>query len=149
MNEGGLNFIPRMGRKPLLDGYQALLYRLFEPEPYYRRVLTFLSQYLPNSHLSSRPLTRRDLQGVLHLIWDLGLRDTGRRAFWSFLGRLLWRHPQCFPLGITIAAAGFHYRIMTHRFCAAPYEPAPETPPGDALSPRHQEALASAPTPGR
>jgi len=119
MNEGGLNFIPRMGRKPLLDGYQSLLYRLFEPEPYYRRVLTFLNQYQPNSHLSSKPITRRDLQSVLHVFWELGLRERGRRAFWSFLGRLVFSHPSQFRLGLSLAAAGHHFRVITNRFSAA------------------------------
>jgi hypothetical protein len=63
---------------------------------------------------------------VLKIIFALGFKEPGRGAFWSFLGRLLWRHPQCFPLGISIATAGFHYRMITHQFCAAPCEPAPQ-----------------------
>jgi radical SAM superfamily enzyme YgiQ (UPF0313 family) len=55
MNAGCLNFIPKMDRQRLLDGYKALLGRLFEPEPFYRRVLTFLGHYRPNPLLPARP----------------------------------------------------------------------------------------------
>ncbi len=125
MNAGCLNFIPKMERERLLDGYKTLLNRLFAPKPFYHRVLTFLGHYRPNPLLPARPPTHREVLAVLKIIFALGFKEPGRRAFWSFLGRLLWRHPQCFPLGITIAVQGFHYRMITNRFCAAPYEPAP------------------------
>jgi radical SAM superfamily enzyme YgiQ (UPF0313 family) len=125
MNAGCLNFIPKMDRQRLLDGYKSLLGRLFAPKPFYQRVLTFFRHYRPNPLLPGRFPTHRERLAFLNIIFALGFKEPGRRAFWSFLGRLLWRHPQCLPLGVTIAAQGFHYRMMTHRFCAAPYEPAP------------------------
>jgi hypothetical protein len=125
MNAGSLNFIPKMGRHRLLDGYKNLLDRLFSPEPYYQRVLTFLEHFRPNPLLPARFPTHRERLAFLKILFKLGFMEPGRRAFWSFLGRLLWRHPQSLPLGITIAAQGFHYRIITHRFSAALQEPAP------------------------
>jgi radical SAM superfamily enzyme YgiQ (UPF0313 family) len=119
MNADCLNFIPKMGRQPLLDGYKTLLGRLFEPEPFYRRVLTFLGHYQPNPLLPARPPTHREVLAVLKIIGALGFKEPGRRAFWSFLGSLLLHHRQRFPIGISIAAVGLHYRMMTHRFCAA------------------------------
>jgi radical SAM superfamily enzyme YgiQ (UPF0313 family) len=120
MNAGALNFMPKMGRERLLEGYKALLGRLFEPEPFYQRVLSFLEHYRPNTLLPARLPTHRERLAVLKIIFELGIKEPGRRAFWSFLGRLLWRYPLCFPIGISIAAVGFHYRMITHRFCAAP-----------------------------
>ena len=133
MNAGCLNFIPKMGRQRLLDGYKTLLDRLFAPEPYYQRVLAFLEHYRPNPLLPARFPTHRERLAVLKILFALGFKEPGRRAFWSFRGRLLWRHPQSFPLGITMAAQGFHYRFITHRFCAAPFEPAPEMLPAANL----------------
>ena len=130
MNASCLNFIPKMGRERLLEGYKALLGRLFEPEPFYRRVLTFLGHYRPNPLLPARPATHREVLAVLKIIFELGLKEPGRRAFWSFLGRLLRHHPQRFPMGISIAAAGYHYRIITHRFCELAGEPVPERTTG-------------------
>jgi hypothetical protein len=119
MNAGCLNFIPKMDRERLLAGYKGLLGRLFEPEPFYRRVLDFLGHYRPNTLLPARPPTHREVMGVLKIIMALGFKEPGRRAFWSFLGSLLLHHRQRFPIGISIAAVGLHYRMMTHRFCEA------------------------------
>jgi radical SAM superfamily enzyme YgiQ (UPF0313 family) len=119
MNAGALNFIPKMGRERLLTGYKALLNRLFEPKPYYERVLTFLGHYGTNPYLPNRPPTSRDISAVLKIIYALGVKEPGRRAFWSFLGRLLLHHRQRFPIGMSMAASGHHFRIIMNRFCAA------------------------------
>ncbi len=119
MNAGSINFLPKMGREPLLNGYKALLNRLFTPESYYQRVLTFLNYHRPNPLLPFRSPTRRDLMAMGKIILALGVNEPGRRAFWSFLGRLLLNHPQQLPLGITLAASGRHFRILKDQFCAA------------------------------
>lgn len=117
MNAGGLNFIPKMGRERLLGGYQALLGRLFEPGPFYQRVLNFLGHYRNNPHLPARPPTLREIHAVGQIIFELGFKEPGRRAFWTFLGRLLTQHRQAFPLGMNLAAVGYHFRVMMHQFC--------------------------------
>jgi radical SAM superfamily enzyme YgiQ (UPF0313 family) len=119
MNAGSLNFIPKMGREALLDGYKALLGRLFAHEPYYQRVLTFLKHHRPNPHIPVRLPTNRDVIAMGKIIFALGVKEPGRRAFWSFLGRLVLHHLQQFPIGITLAASGYHFRILTDQFCAA------------------------------
>jgi hypothetical protein len=108
-----------MGREPLLNGYKALLGRLFEPKPYYQRVLTFLGHYHTNPHLPAHPPTFREVSAVVKIIYALGIKEPGRRAFWSFLGRLLLQHRQRFPIGMCLAASGHHFRIIMNRFCAA------------------------------
>jgi radical SAM superfamily enzyme YgiQ (UPF0313 family) len=119
MNAGALNFIPRMGRERLLNGYKTLLGRLFEPKPYYRRVLNFLGHYHTNPHLPVHPPTSREVLAVVKIIYALGVKEPGRRAFWSFLGRLLLQHRHRFPIGMSLAASGHHFRIIMNRFCAA------------------------------
>ena len=123
MNADALTSYPKMGRECLLDGYKALLGRLFEPEPFYQRVLAFLRHYRANPLLPARFPTHRERLAVLKIIFELGIKKPGRRAFWSFLGRLLRRCPQHIPIGFSLAAAGNHYRMITHRFCGLACEP--------------------------
>jgi len=118
MNSGALNFIPKMGRDILLSGYKGLLNRLFAPRPYYRRVLAFLGHYHTNPHLPHRPPTSRDISAVLKIIYALGIKEKGRVAFWAFFVNLLLHHRQRFPLGMSMAASGHHFRMIMHRFCA-------------------------------
>ncbi len=117
MNDGCLNFIPKMGREPLMAGYKALLGRLFEPEPYYRRVLTFLGHYRSNPNLPAHTPTRREVLAAVKIIFELGLKEPGRRDFWSFLVHLLRHHSQFFPMGMSLAAMGYHFRTIANQFC--------------------------------
>ena len=43
--DGTTNFIPRMNRETLREGYQNLMGHLYAPGPYYQRIRTFLREY--------------------------------------------------------------------------------------------------------
>ncbi len=106
-----LNFEPRLGRETLLANYRRLMNRLYEPGVYYRRVCVFLAHYRPQG--PGEPLTWRTLAALPRVVWRLGFRERGRRAFWRFLGRILVRHPARFGLAVTLALTGRHFRIVS------------------------------------
>lgn len=91
--------------------------RLFEPKPYYQRVLAFLSHFRPNPCLPVRLPNSREALAVVKIMFELGVREPGQRAFWSYLGRLLRHHSQLFTLGMSLAATGYHFRIITKQSC--------------------------------
>jgi radical SAM superfamily enzyme YgiQ (UPF0313 family) len=109
--DGSTNIIPKMGLETLRDGYRKLLSHIYSPKFYYERVLTFLREYNP-------PIVRfhPDPQYILALgrsIYQLGIRGVERIHFWRlFFWTLLYR-PQLFPLAITLAIKGFHFRQVT------------------------------------
>ncbi len=43
--DGTTNFIPRMNRETLREGYRNLMGHIYAPGPYYRRIRTFLREY--------------------------------------------------------------------------------------------------------
>ena len=45
--EAVLNFMPKLDKEFLISGYKRLMWTLYEPTTYYRRVLTFLGEYRP------------------------------------------------------------------------------------------------------
>jgi radical SAM superfamily enzyme YgiQ (UPF0313 family) len=45
--EASLNFVPKLDREVLVEGYRSLVKRLYTPRMYYRRILTFLREYRP------------------------------------------------------------------------------------------------------
>ena len=106
--DGSTNIIPKMGLEPLRDGYRKLLEKIYAPEFYYERVLTFLREYQP-------PKIRVHLepQYVLALwrsIYRLGIRGAERVQYWRLFFWTLFRRPRLFPLAITFAICGFHFR---------------------------------------
>jgi radical SAM superfamily enzyme YgiQ (UPF0313 family) len=106
--DGSTNIIPKMGLEPLREGYRRLLSQIYAPKFYYARVLTFLREYHPpeiHIHL--------DLQYVLALwrsIYRLGIRGVERVQYWRLFFWTLFRRPRLFPLAITLAIMGFHFR---------------------------------------
>ncbi|HSF80477.1 MAG TPA: B12-binding domain-containing radical SAM protein [Anaerolineales bacterium] len=106
--DGSTNIIPKMGLEPLQKGYRKLLGQIYAPQFYYERVLTFLREYHPPEiriHL--------DPQYILALgrsIYRLGIRGLERVHYWRLFFWTLFRRPRLFPLAITLAIMGFHFR---------------------------------------
>ena len=109
--DGSTNIVPKMGLEPLREGYRKLLSQIYAPQFYYERVLTFLREYHPPAirfHL--------DPQYILALgrsIYRLGIRGIERVHYWRLFFWTLFRRPRLFPLAITLAIMGFHFRQVT------------------------------------
>jgi radical SAM superfamily enzyme YgiQ (UPF0313 family) len=106
--DGTTNIIPKMGLEPLRQGYRQLLEHIYAPKFYYERVLTFLREYHP-------PEIRvtLDFQYLLAFgrsIYQLGIRGIERAYYWRLVFWTLLRRPRLFPLAITLAIMGFHFR---------------------------------------
>jgi radical SAM superfamily enzyme YgiQ (UPF0313 family) len=108
--EAVLNFIPKLDREFLIDGYRRLMRTLYEPTTYYRRVLTFLAEYRPSG--PKLPLTLGDVRAFFKSLWIMGVLHRGRRAFWKYLATVLVRHPRKLPSAMLLAIHGFHYRMV-------------------------------------
>jgi radical SAM superfamily enzyme YgiQ (UPF0313 family) len=111
--EAVLNFIPKLDREFLVSGYKRLMWTLYEPTTYYRRVLTFLGEYRPRG--PKLRLTLQDIRAFLKSLWIMGVLHRGRRAFWKYLATVLMRHPRKLPPAIALAIHGFHYRMVAKR----------------------------------
>ncbi len=112
--DGSTNIIPIMGLELLKDGYRKLLAQIYSPKAYYERVLTFLREYHP-------PQIRMqlDLQYILAFcrsIYRLGIRGIERVQYWRLFFWTLFRRPMLFPLAITLAIMGFHFRQVVERY---------------------------------
>jgi len=106
--DGSTNIIPRMGIQKLREGYREILSQIYAPKFYYERVRTFLREYQP-----PRIRVQLEPQYLLALwrsIYQLGIRGVERIQYWRlFFWTLIWR-PRLFPLAITFAIYGFHFR---------------------------------------
>ncbi len=106
--DGSTNIIPLMGLETLQEGYRKLLVQLYAPKQYYERILTFLREYHPQ-----KMEFQLDFQYVLAFgrsIYQLGIRGKERIQYWRLFFWTLFHHPRLFPLAITLAVLGFHFR---------------------------------------
>jgi radical SAM superfamily enzyme YgiQ (UPF0313 family) len=106
--DGSTNIIPKMGLGALRDGYRHILTQIYAPKQYYERVVTLLREYHP-----PRIRVRLEPQYVLALgrsIYQLGIRGAERVQYWRLFFWTLFRRPRLFPVAITLAIYGFHFR---------------------------------------
>jgi len=106
--DGVLNFVPRLDRDVLVEGYRSLVRRLYAPKAYYRRSMTFLRTYRRQGP-KARP-TRSEVGAFLKSLWVLGVWSRGRRAYWSFFLRSLLFHRRKFAEAMNLAIIGHHFR---------------------------------------
>ena len=107
------NFVPKLDREYLMEGYRRLMKQLYEPRAYYRRVGAFLENYQARG---PRPrLLPAELGALFKSLLFNGLIHRGRRAYWRFLGSTLVHHPSNLGLAVTAAIYGHHFRTVARR----------------------------------
>jgi radical SAM superfamily enzyme YgiQ (UPF0313 family) len=106
--DGSTNIIPKMRLDALREGYRKLLAQIYSPKAYYERILTFLREYHPpqiRMHLDPQYIL-----AFCRSIYQLGIRGIERVQYWRLFFWTLFRRPRLFPLAITLAIMGFHFR---------------------------------------
>ncbi|PKO22144.1 MAG: B12-binding domain-containing radical SAM protein [Chloroflexi bacterium HGW-Chloroflexi-1] len=106
--DGSTNIIPKMGLETLREGYRKLLDQIYSPQFYYTRVKTFLREYKPPK--IRIPLEPQYILAFLRSIYQLGIRGVERAQYWRLIFWTLFRKPRLFPVAVTLAIYGFHFR---------------------------------------
>ena len=104
-----LNFAPIMKKEELLEGYQKILDGIYSCQPYFERVKKFLMDFEPKVQNQTK-VNLQKIKALMRSIVILGVVDEGRKYFWKLFFWSLFKKPKVFPLAITYAVFGFHYR---------------------------------------
>ena len=110
--DGETNFIPKMPREILVQGYRQILDTIYAPKQYYRRIKTFFDEYQPRSKVSVS-LKPHQIVTVLKCMWILGVKEKGRKYYWDTLVSILFKKPKVLSLFISLAIQGYHLRKVT------------------------------------
>jgi radical SAM superfamily enzyme YgiQ (UPF0313 family)/1-acyl-sn-glycerol-3-phosphate acyltransferase len=103
------NFIPKMGTHRLQEGYKYLINFIYSPRHFYRRLITFLSNYCPPDNQGSR-IKSYHIKAFLHSIWSLGVWGEERFCYWKVLFWTLLRKPKLLRWCVELAMKGYHFR---------------------------------------
>lgn len=112
-----INFVPRMDRNRLVEGYKTVLRHIYSPREYYTRALDCLARFHADRIEPRTADLRHDLAAFSRLIFTLGVRDRSRREFWSYFYQLIRHHRRDVAHGLTLAAMGYHFRRITEKYC--------------------------------
>jgi radical SAM superfamily enzyme YgiQ (UPF0313 family) len=105
---GSTNIIPQMGIEALREGYLRVLNQIYAPKPYYARIKTFLKEYkLPKIQA---PLETQYILAFVRSIYVLGIKGVERVQYWRLIFWTLLRRPRSFPMAISLAITGYHFR---------------------------------------
>ncbi|MFH1524939.1 MAG: DUF4070 domain-containing protein, partial [Chloroflexota bacterium] len=106
--DGETNIIPKMNLDVLQKGYRAVVQTLYAPKNYYARVKTFLREYkAPKINI---PINAEYVRAFFRSILRLGIIGKERLQYWKLFLWTLFRRPRLFPLAITLAIYGYHFR---------------------------------------
>lgn len=110
-----INFIPKMPYETLIKGFKKILKELYLPRYYYKRVKDFLKNY--------RPLPRRIIKfrfcylgAFFKSVLFLGIIGKERFYYWRLFFWTIFRRPGLFPLAMTYAIYGFHFRKTFEKY---------------------------------
>ncbi len=116
-----LNFIPKMNHETLINGYKNILNTIYSPKQYYERIRTFLKEYRPVQRKQASPQLRFfHIRALIKSMWVLGVRERGRKHYWRFVVSTLLKRPRAFPLSISLAIYGYHFRKVAEKYISTP-----------------------------
>lgn len=111
-----VNFMPKMGRENLVSGYKKIIGTIYSPRHYCQRVINFLKEYRPAVRKRSK-FQFCYLKAFFQSIWILGIKEKIRGFyFWKLLFWTLAKQPKSFPLAITLAIQGYHFRKVFEKY---------------------------------
>lgn len=105
-----MNFIPRMKPELLLEGYKKVLRTVYSPKYYYERVMKFFREQCSLQKLEKLKIDFNNIFALIKSIFRLGIFGKERFYYWKLFFWTLFRRPRLFPMAITFAIYGYHYR---------------------------------------
>lgn len=109
-----INFVPRMQPEALIAGYQRILDTIYAPKQYYRRVIQLFREYRPRPQ-GHFHLQQGHIGAFFKSILFLGVIGKERLQFWKLFFWSLLRKPRIFPLAISYAVYGYHFRKVAEK----------------------------------
>ena len=110
-----INFIPKMNYDTLIDGYKKILNTIYSSKHYYKRVKGFLREYKPLQKKGFR-FHFNHIGALFKSVLFLGIIGRERFQYWKLFFWSLFRRPRLFPLAITFAIYGFHFRKVFENY---------------------------------
>ena len=108
--DGTVNFIPKMDKDKLVNGYKNIISKIYSHKLYYERVNVFLKHYKPTVKSKIR---KQDLNAFFRSIWAIGIASKARLLYWKLIFRTFFTRIKAFPIAIELAIFGLHYEKVS------------------------------------
>jgi radical SAM superfamily enzyme YgiQ (UPF0313 family) len=110
--DGTTNIIPKnMDPVVFREGYKKILKHIYSPEHYYQRIMTLFGEYKTPKIKSKMNMSH--VFGLINSIYHLGILGKERTQFWHLLFWTGLHRRDLFPLAVTLAVYGYHFRRVS------------------------------------
>ncbi|HZS44467.1 MAG TPA: radical SAM protein [Blastocatellia bacterium] len=107
---GELNFIPKMDKDRLREGYRSIMQTIYRSSEYYDRTLECLKRISKTGPEKNNHSLVGSIVAFGRIILRLGIIDRERKEFWTFLTRVVRDHREMFADAMRLAVMGYHFR---------------------------------------
>ncbi|MFB3924846.1 MAG: B12-binding domain-containing radical SAM protein [Syntrophales bacterium] len=106
-----LNFIPKMDREKLIEGYRMLVRTIYTPRNLYQRICNFLDHYKPHPYKRKGMSTAYKIAFLKSLFYN-GVLGSGPSQwyYWKTLIKTVLQYPDSFPEAMALTIFGDHFR---------------------------------------
>ena len=104
-----MNFVPKMDKKQLINGYQTIVATIYSPKYYYERVYNFLKEFDADK-LDHADFNLKNVRAFFKSVIRLGILGKERYYYWKLLIWSIRKHPKMFPAAVRFSIYGFHFR---------------------------------------
>ncbi|MCK5283287.1 MAG: DUF4070 domain-containing protein [Nanoarchaeota archaeon] len=110
-----INFIPKMDKEKLIEGYKKILAKIYSPKNYYKRINTFIKHYKPTA---KGRISKNDISAFMKSVWKIGILSRARLLYWKLLIKTGLTKRKAFSTAIELAIYGQHFERVTKRILA-------------------------------
>ncbi|MAG52844.1 MAG: B12-binding domain-containing radical SAM protein [Nanoarchaeota archaeon] len=110
--DGDLNFIPKMNKKKLMDGYSRLVNTIYSRKNYYERIDTFLKNYTPTSKSKA---SMDEFHAFISSLWRIGIISKARFYYWRLILKTSIFKIRSLPTAIELAIIGMHFEKVSRK----------------------------------
>ncbi|MBN2401614.1 MAG: B12-binding domain-containing radical SAM protein [Spirochaetes bacterium] len=112
-----INYIPKMPKKKLMEGYKRIISEIYSPKNYFERCLTLLYR-LPSKKIINDKVTWIDFKALILSVLKQGFSSYGL-IYFKYLLKILFKKSSLFPLAVNYAVKGYHFFRITEEIVKA------------------------------
>jgi radical SAM superfamily enzyme YgiQ (UPF0313 family) len=112
-----INFIPKMPKAKLMQGYKRIISEIYNPKNYFERCLTLLSR-LPGKSVVNNNVSWTDFKAFILSVFKQGFSSYGI-IYFKYLLKIIIGKRSLFPLAVNFAIKGYHFFKITEEILKA------------------------------
>jgi len=110
--DGTLNFIPKMGKEKLIEGYRKILSTIYSPKNYYKRINTFITSYHPTA---KGKIHKEEIRAFLKSLWRIGILSKARLRYWKLIIKTSLTKRKALSAAVELAIYRQHFERIVEK----------------------------------